>query len=288
MSSVRERQQRAAARAKLEREMAARAAAAHRRRRLQAGIGAAVAVLLVLGGTIWLVASLGSGGKKASTAASATPSAAAAPGTCTWLPDDPKANPSLKNVGTPPGTGNPHAGTQDMAIATNRGTIKVTLDVAKAPCASASFSYLAGKKFFDNTTCHRLVTSGIYVLQCGDPTGTGMGGPTYKYAEENLPTGKSPAYPAGTLAMAKTSAPSTTGSQFFIVYKDTELPADYTVVGKVTSGLDVVQKVAAAGAVDTSGKAATDGAPKDKLTITSLRVGPVVGGSAATSPSATG
>ncbi len=84
--------------------------------------------------------------------------------------------------------------------------------------------------------------------------------------------------------MAKTSAPSTTGSQFFIVYKDTDLPADYTVVGKVTSGLNVVQQVAAGGAVDTSGKAATDGAPKNKITISTLRVGPVVGG---TSPSST-
>ncbi|HEY2947184.1 MAG TPA: peptidylprolyl isomerase [Micromonosporaceae bacterium] len=268
MASTKERQQRAAARARLEREMAQRQAAARKRRQLQAGIGAGVALLLVVVGVAWLVTSLGGNEKKTT---GAGPTAAAA--SCQWLPDDQKANPDLKDVGTPP-AGEPRSGIETMTITTNRGVIEAKMDTAKVPCTAASFTYLAGKKFYDNTKCHRLVTEGIKVLQCGDPTGKGTGGPTYKYAEENLPKDKRPAYPEGTIAMAKTQAPSTTGSQFFIVYGDSDLPADYTVVGTVTKGLDIVQKVAADGAVDPSGKAAGDGMPKDEVLIKTLTVSP--------------
>ena len=113
----------------------------------------------------------------------------------------------------------------------------------KAPYTTFSFEYLARKKYFDATKCHRLTTSGIYVLQCGDPTGTGSGGPGYQFQDENL-TGAT--YPAGTIAMAN-AGPGTNGSQFFIVYKDTQLPPSYTPWGKVTAGLDIVQGIAKAG-----------------------------------------
>ncbi|HEY3006684.1 MAG TPA: peptidylprolyl isomerase [Micromonosporaceae bacterium] len=269
MASTKERQQRAAARARLEREMAQRQAAARKRRQTQAAIGAGVALLLVVAGVVWLVTSLGGNEKK--TTAGAGPTAAAA--SCQWLPDDKKANPDLKDVGTPP-AGEPHSGIQTMTITTNRGVIEAKMDTAKVPCTAASFTYLAGKKFFDNTKCHRLVTEGIKVLQCGDPTGKGTGGPTYKYAEENLPKDQRPAYPEGTIAMAKTQAPSSTGSQFFIVYGDSDLPADYTVVGTVTKGMDIVKKVGADGAVDASGKAASDGKPKDEVLIKTFTVSP--------------
>ena len=294
MRSVRERQQRAAARARLERDMSARLAAAQRRRRRQTTIGAGVAVLLVLVGVIALVtATSGKSGKKSNTtaAASAAPSstANAAPGACVWSPVANAAkNKNLKNVGTPPKSGEPRSGTSVMTITTSAGVVKADIDRQHAPCTTASFAYLANKKFFDNTTCHRLTTQGIFVLQCGDPSGTGQGGPSYQFANENLPTGKRPAYPAGTIAMAN-AGPNTNGSQFFIVYKDIDqLPADYTVFGTITQGLDVVQKIAAAGVVPANPSNPGDGAPKTKVTIKSLTVAPPAGGtagSAAPSPS---
>lgn len=136
-------------------------------------------------------------------------------------------------------------------ITTNCGPITVELDGAKAPATVSSFVLLAQNNYWANTPCHRLTgeADGLFVLQCGDPTGTGGGpGPGYHFGIENAPAdGK---YPAGTLAMARTSDPNSNGDQFFIVYKDTTLPTDgggYTIFGKVTAGLDIVEKVAAAG-----------------------------------------
>ncbi|MEV6524815.1 peptidylprolyl isomerase [Longispora sp. NPDC051575] len=280
MSSQRERVQRDAARAKLQQGMTVKAEAAAKRRKLQAAIGSAIALVLVIGIGIWVGIAVFGGEKKKDDTASpgATPSAGA--NACTWLPEDKNGNPSLRDVGTP-AKGEPRTGTRTMDITSGAGEVSFELDVANAPCAAASFAFLAEKKFFDNTKCHRLTTEGIFVLQCGDPSATGMGGPMYKFAEENLPKGKKPTYPAGTLAMAKTNAPNSTGSQFFIVYADTDLGADYTVVGRVTKGLDLVKAVAAKGATK-DGKDATDGAPKEPFEIKSLKVGPV---SAAASPS---
>jgi peptidyl-prolyl cis-trans isomerase B (cyclophilin B) len=281
VATNRERQQRASARARLEREMTLRAEAAQRRRRLQAAIGAGAAVLLVIVGVVLLVTLTGNGKKKSSTAGSSpSASASASPTSCQWKPKvDPSASAapapppgSIKDVGTPPASGEPRSGTQTMTITMNVGTVEVTVDTAHAPCTAASFTYLASKKFFDNTPCHRLVTEGIYVLQCGDPSGTGAGGPSYEFADENLPTDKRPAYPAGTVAMANAGA-GTNGSQFFIVYKDIDqLPPNYTVWGKVTKGLDVVQKVADGGVDPADPSNPGDGKPKTKTTIQSLTV----------------
>jgi peptidyl-prolyl cis-trans isomerase B (cyclophilin B) len=123
--------------------------------------------------------------------------------------------------------------------------------------------------FFDNTHCHRLTTAaaGIYVLQCGDPTGTGMGGPGYTIPDENL-TGAT--YPTGTVAMANTGAPHSGGSQFFIVYKNSPLPPSYTPFGTVTSGLSVIQRVAAAGSTQSNGPG--DGAPKIPVDIKTVKM----------------
>ena len=297
MTSLKDRQ-RAAARARLEREMAERAKAAQKRRQRGAIIGSAVAVVLVIGIVVWIVAA--SGGKKAapSAAASASATTSAAAVGCQWVPNpDPSAspaaaaNPNLKNVGTPPTTGIPTSGTQDLVLNTNLGQITIQMDLTKAPCTSASFAYLASKKFFDGSSCHRLLNQGdSHVLQCGDPSGTGQGGPSYNFADENLPTDQRPAYVAGDVAMANTGTPGSNGSQFFIVFDDTDLPAQYTLWGKVTQGLDVAKKVAQAGddnafAKNPDGSAGPGGGhPKTKLTFTTVTAGPVR--AASTAPSA--
>src|SRR3954451_3531264 len=254
--------------------MTERAEAARKRRGLQKMIGAGVAVAVVIAAVVLAVVFTG-GGKKSKTA-SPSPSGSASPTSCTWKPKaDPSASPpaqlpaGIKDVGTPPATGEPRKGSQTMTITANVGTVTAQIDTAAAPCTSASFTYLASKKFFDNTPCHRLTTSGLFVLQCGDPSGSGSGGPSYEFADENLPTNKRPDYPAGTVAMANAGA-GTNGSQFFIVYKDTELPANYTVFGKVTKGLDVVQKVADGGVNPSDPSNPGDGAPKTAVQIQSL------------------
>ncbi len=187
-----------------------------------------------------------------------------------------------------------------MTITTNLGVVEAKLDRAGAPCTVASFTYLAGKQFFNDTKCHRLTTSGIYVLQCGDPSATGSGGPAYKFPDEKLPTpaeqpSASPSassstnpstnlYPAGTLAMANSGA-NTNGSQFFIAYKDgSSLEAKYTIFGKVTKGLEIVEKVAADGV--TPGSSDTDGAPKTAVTIQSLTVATPTATPSSATPSA--
>jgi peptidyl-prolyl cis-trans isomerase B (cyclophilin B) len=273
--------QRKLARAKMERQMARRAARVRRRRQVWAGVVVALVVVLGTTGTVWALGGF-SPSKK-------TPEAT---GSCLWAPADKTANDKLKDVGTPPTSAESHTGTETMTINLNSGTVVGSIDLAKAPCTGASLKYLAGKHFFDNTTCHRLTTADTYLLQCGDPTGTGQGGPLYTYANENVPTAPQPSdspstqpsddasappaakvtYPRGTLAMAAGS--DTNGSQFYIIYKDTQLPADYTVFGTVTQGLDVIDKIAAAGAVDEQGKSTGDGKPKNEVKITTLTVVP--------------
>src|SRR5690606_22182900 len=155
-------------------------------------------------------------------------------------------------------------------IETTQGSIVVELDGVNAPQATASFLALAGDGFFANTECHRLVTSGIYVLQCGDPLGTGTGGPSYRFGPiENAPADN--VYPTGTLAMARVSGDGNSmGSQFFIVYSDSAIPSDnaggYTVFGTVTQGIDIVEAVANAGTI--TGDA--DGRPALSIIITEV------------------
>lgn len=152
-------------------------------------------------------------------------------------------------------------------ITTSQGEIGVELDGSAAPQAVANFVTLGQEGYFDGTDCHRLTTDGIYVLQCGDPTGTGTGSPGYSFGPiENAPADD--VYPAGTLAMARQGGNGESmGSQFFLVYEDSTIPADdaggYTVFGRITSGLDVVQAVADAGV---SG-GASDGTPATPVTI---------------------
>jgi peptidyl-prolyl cis-trans isomerase B (cyclophilin B) len=159
--------------------------------------------------------------------------------------------------------------TWTATLKTNCGDIVMQLDGKAAPQTVSSFVFLAQKHFFDDSPCHRLTTAGLYVLQCGDPTGTGSGGPGYGYGIENAP--QDGAYPRGTLAMARTSDPNSNGSQFFIVYQDSQLPTQgggYSIFGKVTKGMDILDGIAKGGVAGGS----TDGAPAQPISILSATV----------------
>jgi peptidyl-prolyl cis-trans isomerase B (cyclophilin B) len=165
--------------------------------------------------------------------------------------------------------------TYTARVVTNCGTIIISLNGKKAPHTVNSFAFLSRKGYFNNTPCHRLTTAGIYVLQCGDPTGTGGGGPGYTIPDENLKglpdeTPSDALYPAGTVAMANTGAPHSGGSQFFFVYANTHLPPSYTPFGRVTAGLDVLTRIAKAGSDDSNGSG--DGHPNQPVVIESFGV----------------
>jgi peptidyl-prolyl cis-trans isomerase B (cyclophilin B) len=138
---------------------------------------------------------------------------------------------------------------------TTQGVIVWRALTSAAPCTTYSFRFLAQRGYFNGTHCHRLTTQRIYVLQCGDPTGTGSGGPGYAFNDENL---AGATYPAGTVAMAN-AGPNTNGSQFFFTWQDTTLSPAYTPFGQVIQGMDVLKKIAAAG--DDSQNGLGDGYP---------------------------
>jgi peptidyl-prolyl cis-trans isomerase B (cyclophilin B) len=260
--------QRQLAREKLQRQMAKRAEAARRRRRAQATTGAALAVVAVIALAGFGVAKLNSRHK------SAAPSTAPGTALCRYTkPSQAQAGQVPRKAKFPPITGVSKKGSTQVRLATNQGTLTVTLDRSKAPCTVNSFVSLVDQKYFDKSPCHRLTTSGIFVLQCGDPAGLGNGGPGYQFGEEGLPadTNKAVTYPAGTVAMAN-AGPGTNGSQFFVVYKDTQFPPNYTIFGTVSSGLDTVVKIAKAGAVNPAGKSTADGKPRKPVTIEQARV----------------
>ena len=154
-----------------------------------------------------------------------------------------------------------------FTLVTNCGNIVVTTVGSKAPITLTQLSTLARGGFFNNSLCHRLTTKGLYVLQCGDPTATGSGGPNFTYRDENLPAEGLNNYPAGTVAMAN-SGPNTNGSQFFLVYANTTLAPSYTIWGTITSGLDIVKAIAKAGAVG----GAPDGKPAKTIAISKVLV----------------
>ncbi|TDD23816.1 serine/threonine protein kinase [Actinomadura sp. KC06] len=240
------------------------------RRPLLIVVGAAAAVLLVTGGVFAAVllrdngTRTGTGGGTSGGGQTVTQSNPSTK-TCTYSPT---TGQTVKDVGKPPSQV-PATQPQRATIKTNLGTLEVQLDPAKAPCTVNSLAHLASKKYYDNTTCHRLTTSEtLKVLQCGDPSGTGTGGPSYQFADE-IAAGTR--YTRGTVAMAN-AGPNTNGSQFFIIYGDTtSLAPDYTIFGRVTSGLEIVDKVAKAGAEDGSAMGTGDGPPKQKVTITEFR-----------------
>jgi peptidyl-prolyl cis-trans isomerase B (cyclophilin B) len=266
--------------ARYQRRQVRRAQRDQQTRKVTISVLAAVAVLAVAVGVFFLVRPAGksaaaSGTASPSVSASAATSASASPSAgssaaavaeparhCTYT----ASPPATRNVGTPPARPN-YTATYRATIRTNRGYIVINLLNSKATCTVNSFAYLAAKNYFSNTPCHRLTTAGIFVLQCGDPGGTGSGGPGYKFADENLAGAR---YTAGTVAMAN-SGPGTNGSQFFLVYKNSlSLPANYTPFGTIVSGLNIIQKVAQAGSDNSN--ATGDGHPKDKVDIESVTI----------------
>ncbi|MET8704000.1 peptidylprolyl isomerase [Kitasatospora sp. NPDC004723] len=268
-----EQRRRQLARDKYERQQERRLAAAAARKRRNTILGASLAVVVLAGGgTLFATGAFDSDDKKKD---GATAQAAPTP----TEPSVPTRKP-VEGCGEPaPGTPNGKQwqaepamtvdtkATYNVTLDTNCGKVTLALDAAKAPHTVNSFAFLAGEQYFDHTKCHRLTTGGIFVLQCGDPTASatvpgGAGGPGYKFADENLTGAK---YPAGTVAMAN-AGPGTNGSQFFLVYKDTELSPNYTPFGTITGGLDVLQKIAAAGTLEGGG----DGHPMADVTLNSV------------------
>ncbi|WNM25756.1 peptidylprolyl isomerase [Demequina capsici] len=254
------------------REAEARRSARRRWRWVAIAAGAALVALVVYG--LWLVLGQGEDAPAATPTPSTSASAQAAPsGTASpaaTSTDDPIVTESGWGASsTPPPTSVAEDRTWTVTMSTNMGDIVMELDGAAAPQAVASFLSLAGDGYYDSTECHRLTTEGIYILQCGDPLGTGAGGPAYSFGPiENAPADGD--YPAGTLAMARASASdvgadaaaNSMGSQFFIVYEDSQIPADaaggYTVFGRVVQGLGIVEAVAEAGTItgDSDGRPA--------------------------------
>jgi peptidyl-prolyl cis-trans isomerase B (cyclophilin B) len=171
-----------------------------------------------------------------------------------------------KVVATP--TVTPSYTNKTFTIVTNCGTIVISADGKNAPVTVQVMQALAIAGYFDHSLCHRLTTAGLYVLQCGDPTASGSGGPAFTYGNENLPAASTNNYPAGTVAMANTGQPNSNGSQFFLVYQNTTLAPSYTRWGSITKGLNIVQAIAAQG-VSGGGN---DGAPAQKIAIESVTV----------------
>ncbi|WP_392542171.1 peptidylprolyl isomerase [Oryzobacter telluris] len=248
---------------KVQRRNAQRALERARRMRVVAVVGT---VLVVVGGLAFLGFRFGAGG------GSATPSASTAATTAAGC------QPPPSSLGTGAELELPDRKTAEgktfvATLSTNCGDIEMTLDGAKAPQAVAAFLELARQNYWQSSPCHRLTASeALKVLQCGDPTGTGSGDPGFGYGVENAP--KDGLYPRGTVAMARTQdTEKGTGGQFFLVYGDSTLPdpVGYTVVGTVTSGLDIVDRIAAAG-IAPGGSSPTDGAPAAPISILTVAV----------------
>jgi peptidyl-prolyl cis-trans isomerase B (cyclophilin B) len=251
---------------------AQRARERNRRRRVIAGITAGALLLAGTGVGIAFAVTSGSKNDKSSVTAIA-PSAAAPRASATAAavacngPTEPLA-PATRTFAAEPKLTINTAARYTMTIDTSCGPITVALEAAKAPHTVNLLSFLAADHFYDGTKCHRSTdVPALSVLQCGDPTGTGSGEIGFTIGEENL---KGATYPRGTLAMAKTSAAHSTGSQFFLVDKDSQLPPQYTVVGHISLGLSVLDRLIAIGNNSKNGQG--DGAPNKTIYLQKVTV----------------
>ncbi|MFE5877579.1 peptidylprolyl isomerase [Rhodococcus sp. NPDC056506] len=287
-------QRREAAKRKLERQLERRAERARKRKQMTiAGTALGVVVVVgVVGGLIWLSNRSDDDANTTNTAAddsSLTPQTAGAmpAGLSTPLADTvscsyPADGATASKANNPPRTDGipttaPDA-TPSISVETSQGNIGLTLDGTKSPCTVNSFVSLAQQDYFNDTTCHRMTTSPtLQVLQCGDPSGTGTGGPGYGFDNEFPTTAYATTDPAaqeavtyarGTVAMANTGAPGSNGSQFFLVYGDSQLPPQYTVFGTIDeTGLATLDKVAAGGSTPEG-----DGKPNLTTDIKTVRL----------------
>jgi peptidyl-prolyl cis-trans isomerase B (cyclophilin B) len=290
-------QRRATAKRKLERQLENRAER-DRKRRQYTIIGSAVGAVLVVAAVVATIVLVNrdSGTQTASAATSTTetssPFDVPPPTEAGQLPEFvapeglgsdcqyPKSAEAASKPNNAPRTGKIPTDPAEVSASmeTDQGNIGLQLDNGKSPCTVNSFASLAQQGFFNGTPCHRLTTSdSLGVLQCGDPTGEGTGGPGYQFANEyptdqyqpDDPNLNAPVvYPRGTLAMAN-AGPGTNGSQFFLVYKDSQLPPQYTVFGTIDeTGLATLDKIAEAGVAD----GGPDGAPKLATTVKQIQL----------------
>ncbi len=285
-------QRREAAKRKLDRQLARRAQRAKARRRY-AVAGSAAAVVLVVG-IVVLTVTLSNGDQTTDTTAASTPAAPPASTGATPTPgpnNEPAAAPVRPqplpasvdcqypmNQQTPARPARPPLaesisakGTVPATMQTSAGAIGLTLHRALAPCTVNSFISLAQQGYYANSPCHRLVTNpGLQVLQCGDPSGSGAGGPGYTIPDEVFPE---LTYEPGYVAMANTGQPDSGGSQFFLIYGQTQLPPQYTVFATISpEGLKVIEQVAKAGNDGSLEPSPGGGKPNQPVTITAIDV----------------
>jgi peptidyl-prolyl cis-trans isomerase B (cyclophilin B) len=278
------------ARQRAARQVARRAERDRRRKQRSAVVAVALAVVLVAGAAIAATVATRDDGDDA-LASDPTPTAQATPevtdeptdapadepadgatdpsaaGDCSYSPGS-SASREVEPPGPDVDTETPYT----AVVATNQGELTFELSTADAPCTVHSFRHLAAADFFDDTPCHRLTDRGIFVLQCGDPSGTGTGGPGYTFADENLTDAT---YERGTVAMAN-SGPDTNGSQFFLVYQDSQLPPQYTPFGVLSDeALQVLDAIAAGGVAPPEPSGNT--APNLPVQIEDFRIEPAAG-----------
>lgn len=284
-------QRRQAAKRKLERQLERRAERERQRRRLTIGLSA-LGVVVVVGAAAVLWSMNGDSEDTATDAAGtdiaepeypAVPAARAEPlpesVSCEYPADGREPSKPVESPRTDGILTSGDANTDiSVSVETSQGNIGLILHNDDSPCTVNSFLSLAAQSYFDATTCHRLTTAPtLQVLQCGDPTGTGSGGPGYQFANEfptdqfaaDDPASQEPmTYTRGALAMAN-AGPGTNGSQFFLVYGDSVLPPQYTVFGEIDeTGLATLDKIAADGVAG----GGQDGAPALETTLTSVRM----------------
>ncbi|MGQ0631746.1 MAG: peptidylprolyl isomerase [Sporichthyaceae bacterium] len=271
-TSAERRKERAAA----ERQAALRARRERRTKIITGGVIGLLVVGLVAGGVVGAISLFDDDTESVTSLGDSTPTPdpSASPGStatptpppagkvaCTYLPD-PRGSSGV-DAGTPPGFADTKTA-QFVTMEINKKPVVVELDPAAAPCAVNSFVHLVEEKYFDDTPCHReLNAPGNYVLQCGDPTGTGSGGPGYFFSDENL---ENATYEKGIIAMAN-SGPNTNGSQFFMMFDDSEFPPAYVPFGKIISGIEVLTKIGEAGVTGPS-----NDTPKEEVTISKMTV----------------
>jgi peptidyl-prolyl cis-trans isomerase B (cyclophilin B) len=271
-----EQRRRQLAREKFLRQQQRRTAARRKARARNAVVASVLGVTVIGSLALYTTGMLDKDDKKENTSEEATPGASPgkAPDPCAKPAEGKAEELTFKKE---PAIAVDRTAKYTMNLRTTCGDISISMDAAKTPHTVNSFDFLVNKGYLDHTKCHRLTTTGIYVLQCGDPKGTGMGGPGYPIPDENLkdPRLKGGVYPAGTVAMANQynaqtkQGRNTGGSQFFLVYRDSPLPADYTPFGTIsTSGMKVMKKIAAAG--ESTGQG--DGAPNATVVINKATV----------------